>query len=396
MTNRRTESQKGDVLVVDDTPANLRLLTQMLLEQGYFVRPVPDGALAIAAVQAEPPDLILLDIRMPGMDGYAVCEHLKADPQTRDIPIIFISALDDLQDKIKAFTAGGVDYVTKPFQVEEVVARVETHLALRNLQKALQDANRKMAQELCLAGEVQTSFLPRDLPDIPGIQIAATLKPARETSGDFYDFIILPGGELGIVIADVSDKGAGAALYLALSCTLIRTFAVEYPGHPEKVLSLVNRRILKDTTANDFVTVFYGILDPVNESLVYCNAGHMPPYLFGNRSSEKFRKLGKTGLPLGIAGTETWEQGVVQFAPGDVLMLYTDGITEAQNGQGEFFGEDLLLACVSTNLRRTAGEIQDAILTDVQRFVGDTSQSDDITMMVLLRDSLKHVQGASD
>ena len=386
MNHGLVDAPKGDVLIVDDTPANLRLLSQMLAEQGYHVRPVPDGPMALAAVQAEPPDLILLDIRMPGMNGYEVCEHLKAGAQTCDVPIIFISALDATQDKVRAFTVGGVDYVTKPFQVEEVLARVETHLALRKLQKKLQDANRKMAQELALAGEVQTSFLPRDLPDIPGWQLAATLKPARETSGDFFDFISLPKGRLGIVVADVSDKGAGAALYMALSWTLIRTYAAEYPTRPETVLSAANRRIIKDSDANHFVTVIYGILDLDTGTLVYCNAGHWPPYLIGPRHSENVPRLINTGVPLGIFGDKTWEQGVVQIAPGDVLVLYTDGIPEAQNAQGEFLGGDRLLETVRTNLGRPAREIQDAILADVKKFAGDTPQSDDIALIVLLRD----------
>lgn len=133
--------EKGNILIVDDTPANLRLLSRMLVEQGYKVRPVPDGPLALAAASAEPPDLILLDICMPGMDGYEICGRLKADAQTRDIPVIFISSVREVDAKVRAFAAGGVDYVTKPYNVEEVLARVETHLALRNLQKSLQEAN---------------------------------------------------------------------------------------------------------------------------------------------------------------------------------------------------------------------------------------------------------------
>ena len=161
---RRGAPPRGNILVVDDTPANLRLLSQMLGGQGYRVRPVPDGPLALAAAQAEPPDLILLDIRMPEMDGYQVCQQLKAGASTRDIPVIFISALDAAQDKVRAFHAGGVDYVTKPFQAAEVLARVETHLALRDLQQQLLAANERMAQELALAGQVQASFLPRAAP----------------------------------------------------------------------------------------------------------------------------------------------------------------------------------------------------------------------------------------
>ncbi len=136
-----SSAPKGNVLVVDDTPANLRLLSQMLTQRGYKVRPVPSGALALSAARAAPPDLILLDVKMPELDGYATCAQLKADERTRDIPIIFISALDDIADKVKAFVAGGVDYIIKPFQIEEVEARVATHLTLSHLQQQLQAAN---------------------------------------------------------------------------------------------------------------------------------------------------------------------------------------------------------------------------------------------------------------
>ena len=386
MSHNQGDAPKADILIVDDTPANLRLLSQMLTERGYRARPVPDGPLALAAVQAQPPDLILLDIRMPEMDGYQVCERLKADALTRDIPIIFISALDATQDKVRAFAAGGVDYVTKPFQVEEVMARVETHLALRELQKRLQDANRKMARELALAGEVQTSFLPRELPELPGWQISVTLEPARETSGDYYDFIPLPNARLGIVVADVTGKGAGAALYMALSCTLIRTFAAQYPAQPELVFSAVNRRILEDTNSNQFVTVFYGILDPATGTLVYCNAGQWPPYLIGPQNAQDVQKLIRTGAPLGIFEDKTWEQGVVQLAPGDALVLYSDGITEAHNLQREIFDEERLLDVAQANIGRSAQEMLDAIMLKLHEFVGDAPQSDDIALVVLVRE----------
>jgi len=387
MSHNQADAPKADILIVDDTPANLRLLAKMLAEQGYRVRPVPDGPLALEATRVEPPDLILLDIRMPEMNGYEVCEHLKADAQTRDIPIIFISALDATQDKVKAFTVGGVDYVTKPFQFEEVLARVETHLALRKLQKQLQDANKKMAQELALAGEVQTSFLPRELPDIPGWQLSVTLKPARETSGDFYDVNLLPNGRLGILVADVVDKGVGAALFMALSWILIRTYATEYPTQPELVLSAVNHRILKDTDANQFVAVFYSILDPATGMLVYCNAGHVPPYLISAQNGGDVQRLTRTGVPLGIFEDETWEQRGVQLGPGDVLVLYTDGITDAEDRKGKFFGQERLLGSIQANLGPSAQEMQDALMAEVHEFVGDVPQFDDIALMVVVRDS---------
>jgi len=138
----------SDILIVDDTPANLRLLSQMLTERGYKVRAVLSGPQALMAAQAAPPDLILLDIRMPEMDGYEVCQRLKTGEQTRDIPVLFISALSETEDKLKAFTVGGVDYITKPFQFEEVLARVQTHLALRNLHRQLQAANAELARQI--------------------------------------------------------------------------------------------------------------------------------------------------------------------------------------------------------------------------------------------------------
>jgi PleD family two-component response regulator len=133
---------------VDDTPDNLTVLRQMLAEQNYMVRPALNGEIAIKAVNMSSPDLILLDIRMPGMDGYEVCKQLKSEEKTRSIPVIFISALNELDDKVKAFSLGGVDYITKPFQAQEVLARVKTHLSLRSLQKSLEDKNTQLQKAL--------------------------------------------------------------------------------------------------------------------------------------------------------------------------------------------------------------------------------------------------------
>ncbi len=146
MNEHPTNHYKADILVVDDTVANLRLLVNLLVERGYKVRPASNGAMALSAAQTEPPDLILLDIIMPNMDGYEVCEQLKANERTGNIPVIFISAISEVFDKVKAFAIGGVDYITKPFQVEEVLARVETHLAMRSLQKTLEEKNEELAK----------------------------------------------------------------------------------------------------------------------------------------------------------------------------------------------------------------------------------------------------------
>src|SRR5918994_5162610 len=167
---RTVAERPADILVVDDTPANLQVLAGMLKERGHKVRPVPGGKLALRAAERDPPDLILLDINMPEMNGYEVCDHLKADEKLKGIPIIFISALTEPLDKVKAFATGGVDYLTKPFQMEELHARVETHLKLRRLRTELEEANARLAKanvrmsrDLKAAAKIQESFLPRDM-----------------------------------------------------------------------------------------------------------------------------------------------------------------------------------------------------------------------------------------
>jgi sigma-B regulation protein RsbU (phosphoserine phosphatase) len=389
--NNLTSSTPENILIVDDTPANLRLLSQMLAEKGYGVRAVKSGLRALESVKVTQPSLILLDIRMPEMNGYEVCQHLKEDPKTKDIPIIFISALNDIENKVKGFQIGGVDYITKPFQIEEVLARVETHLALRKLQKQLQDANKKFEEELALAGSLQASFFPSEPPQLPGWQLAVTLKAARETSGDFYDVYRLPNGHLAMLVADVVDKGAAAALYMALSWTLIRTYAREYPDQPELVLGSANSRIISDTDASRFVSVFYGVLDPNSGKLVYCNAGHNPPLRFNPESREHFKILSKTGLILGILKNETWKQGTIELLPGDILVHYTDGVTEAQNMDGELYGVKRLIRCVQENLHRSAQEIRSAILEDISAFIGFAPQFDDIALVILVRESTEEV-----
>ncbi|HSF81808.1 MAG TPA: SpoIIE family protein phosphatase [Anaerolineales bacterium] len=377
---------KADILIVDDTPANLRLLSQMLVGQGYEVRAVTSGARALESVGVSAPDLILLDIKMAEIDGYEVCQRLKEDERSRDIPVIFISALDDIQDKITAFNVGGVDYITKPFQLEEVLARLETHLHLRQLQRYLEDTNKKMAHELEMAAKMQQNFLPHELPKIPGYELIAALKPARETSGDFYDVYELTDGRYGILIADVVDKGVAAALFMVLSWSLIRTYAREHPGHPEQVFEAVNQRLLLDTEARQYVTAFYGVLDPHNGELVYSNAGHLPP-LLANQADSSLQKLERTGIPLGIFEGQTWNRAKVSISPGELLVCYTDGVPDAQNMQGEFFSEERLLAAIQNRLSQSPRQIQTGLLEDIASHMDEADQFDDIAIIVMRREA---------
>ncbi len=158
MQSQQFSNSRADILVIDDTPDNLNLLSTMLTAQGYKVRSVTKGSAGLRGAQAVPPDLILLDINMPQMNGYEVCQQLKAGDRTCDIPVIFISALEDVLDKVKAFAVGGVDYITKPFHVEEVLARIENHLTIRNLQKQLQEQNIRLQQEIREREQAEEKF----------------------------------------------------------------------------------------------------------------------------------------------------------------------------------------------------------------------------------------------
>jgi sigma-B regulation protein RsbU (phosphoserine phosphatase) len=184
----------------------------------------------------------------------------------------------------------------------------------------------------------------------------------------------------------VTDKGTGAALFMALSRTLIRTYAFEYPEQPEKAMHAANTRILLDSRSSMFVTVFYAILDPASGILCYCNAGHNPPYLLRNNAEPQ--PLRKTGIPLGIVHDTIWTAETVRLEPGDMLVLYTDGVSEAQNSNGEFFDTERLLDAARNYRERTALAVQEAILAAIDGFVGDAPQFDDLTVMALLRDPL--------
>ena len=244
----------------------------------------------------------------------------------------------------------------------------------------------QITQELRLAGQIQASFLPNKFPPLPGWQLAVTLLPARETSGDFFDVIDLSDDRLGILIADVADKGVGSALYMALSRTLIRTYAEEYDAEPEVVSFAANNRLLKDARANLFITLFYGILDPNEGTLTYCNAGHNPPYLIRNSDQDSVESLTRTGIAMGIEADSTWSTETVTIEPGDILVLYTDGIPDAQDQDGDFFNDEAIIDIVRENTGRSAHEIQSSIINEVQKFSAGTPQDDDITLMVLVRD----------
>lgn len=261
--------------------------------------------------------------------------------------------------------------------------RVDERRAGKHNGTSARPRNQKVvADELWEAGRIQAGLLPDTAPAVSGWDMAATLEPALETWGDFFDFIPLPCGRLGIVIADVADKGAGAALYMALTRTLLRSCAVLQPKDPGRMLATVNARILTETHTDMFVTVFYGVLDPETGTLRYANGGHNPPCLFRSTGRDA---LAPTGVALGALPDRSWETHSATLLPGDTLFLYTDGAIDARAPSGTAFGLERLLSTAEAHLGHPCAEVQAGVLDEIHRFVGRAPRFDDVTLMVVAR-----------
>jgi serine phosphatase RsbU (regulator of sigma subunit) len=286
------------------------------------------------------------------------------------------SAQTLLREAMAAFNEMGIGFYPEIAQKKLEVIQTRTH------SQALDHA--QMTRELKKARLVQESLLPENPPEIPGWELAVVLEPAHETSGDFYDFLPLSDGRFGLAIADVTDKGTGAALFMALSRSLWRTFAADFPDEPERTMAETNRRILADTHGGLYITLFYGVLEPQNGHFTYCSAGHHPGLLIRAKDGA-VEQLMHTGMPLGVSDESSWSQMSIDIEPGDALVLYTDGITDAQNADEQFFGLERLQEAVRKHHGKPALELREALLAEVRQWVGDAPQFDDITLMVVVR-----------
>ncbi len=389
------------ILVVDDTPANLQVLTGMLKDHRYKVRPVPSGKLALQAAQRDPPDLILLDINMPEMNGYEVCERLKADEWLRGIPVIFISALAEPLDKVRAFALGGVDYITKPFQMEELHARVATHLKLRRLQVELEEtnarlerANDRMSQDLKAAAKIQKTFLPCASPKAPNVELAWAYRPCDELGGDGLNIIPLGAGRVALYVLDVSGHGVSAAL---LSVTLSRlmsppsepasilirnrTGAEQYDiTPPGEVADELNRLFRFDKATEQFATLLYGVLDVATGDFRYVSAGHPGPVHLPAGAAPVI--LESAGFPIGLA-EEAYGERRVRLAERDRLYVYSDGLPDSRNAGDESFSDARLLEAITRGRDAALGKGVTALLAEVSRWHGNEGSQDDISILAV-------------
>ena len=378
------------ILVVDDEPDLEPLILQRMrrkIRSGtYSFEFAHNGIEALEALKEHQDiDMVVSDINMPQMDGLTLLEQIpKVDP---DIRSIIISAYGDMKNIRTAMNRGAFDFVTKPLDFEDLQVTIDRTLRhLEEWREALASRDKLVAlqNELDVASSTQQSILPKVFPRSSSYQVFANMEPARNVGGDFYDVIRLDRGRVGLAIADVSDKGVPAALFMMSSRTLLKGAAIGTPD-PSEALREVNELLYEENETMMFVTVLYSIYNPETGRLTYSNGGHDAPMLIRSDGSSELLPL-TGGVALGIAPCIKFPSNTVQLEPGDTILLYTDGITEAMNGSGEQFGVARMHEVFAANPPENSQQVAEAMFEAVRDFVGDTPQSDDITCLVLRRD----------
>src|SRR3984885_11040026 len=381
--------QQKTILLVDDAPANIQVVNS-ILKDIYKIRIATNGAKALELANATPPpDLILLDVMMPEMDGYEVCTRLKRDSQTRDIPVIFLTGQTEIEDETKGFEVGAVDYIHKPFSPAVVKARVQTHLVLRGIREQLALQLQAIQKELETARQIQLSILPRETPKLEGLDIAARYIPMTSVAGDFYDFIMVDEKHLGILIADVSGHGMPAAL-IASMLKIALAAQVPHAADPAQVLSGLNQALC-GKFQHHHVTAAYLFVDIAKGTLTYAGAGH-PPMLMWSPSSTGVRGVEENGLFLGKFPWATYFSLELPLSADDWCLLYTDGIPETANHAEIEVGTERFREFLATGQSTSASQFADRLLEELSswaaRGVGE-ELDDDITLVAI------HVKGGS-
>lgn len=388
--------EKQTVLVVDDTPQNIHVLLETL-KDSYKIVAATNGAKALQLASREPqPDLILLDVMMPEMSGYQVCQHLKNDPLTEKIPVIFVTALHEAGDEEKGLEMGALDFITKPFHPALVKARVRNQLELKRHRDHLEEeverrtkqllaanlARQKLENELAVARDLQQSMLAQEQFNAPqrGGELAARLSPARAVGGDLYDYRLLDGHRLLLAMGDVSDKGVAAALFMVRTLTLLRSLAPTV-ADPAELLRRVNHALCQDNPTFMFVTLACWFVDLSTLRWQYASGGHEPPLLIDEEQA-RYLEL-ETGPALGLMEDAEFPLHNGRTSPGATLLMYTDGLTEAQNAEQSFFGADRLLRAADRSRRQKPHQLLDELFAEVNEFVGCCEQSDDLSVLAL-------------
>jgi len=328
---------KPSILVVDDTPANLTLMTG-LLQDDYQVRAATSGEKALKiAFSDNPPDLILLDIMMPEMDGHEVCRRLKADDKTRGIPIIFLTAMTEAEDEEKGLKLGAVDYITKPVSPPITLARIETHINMHRQQKALAESQRMLAQEISEAADYILSALPAELDG----SISTRWKhiPSTSLGGDAFGYHWLDNENLAIYLLDVCGHGVGSALMSVSAINALRSQALPSADfkRPASVLGAINNAFLMEDHNNKFFTMWYGVYNKTAHRLDYASAAHPPSFILTGDAENALALVELTtgNMAIGFMEDMVFKEATLSLKKFNQLFVYSDGVYEVEKAGGE-------------------------------------------------------------
>lgn len=332
---------------------NAAILRSMLVAEGFRTAEAIDGPSARSLISQDKPDLILLDVLMPGETGFETCGRLKSDPETADIPIIFLSALDDVKSKVTGLKAGGVDFISKPVHREEVLARVRVHLRIGETNRMLIREHRARLEQL---RDAQQAILVRP-EEIPDASFAVYYQPLEEAGGDFFDVVALDPDTFGYFVADVSGHGASAAFLTSAIKALLRQYAgpLYAPEDTMRGVDQVMRQLLGE---EQYLTACYARLNRRAMRLSVVSAGHPPAILLS--ASGKAQLIEMDSDPLGVFSSVVLHRKDLKVALGDRLFLYSDGLIEAKAGGGRKEGIDQLVACC---IQHRAAPLPEAVQT---------------------------------
>ena len=381
-----------DILIVDDSSDSRALLASLLKKSGYQAIMLAESAqdsFEILYDANNSVSLILMDIMMPGMDGLEACRRIKSDKKFTDIPVIMVTAKTDEKSLQTAIDAGAMDYITKPFNKVELLARVKSALTLKREMDIRKERERQIAR---IGHEIQKTLLSGEPPDdIPGVTVAALTLPSQKIDGDFYDFIKYNDEVFDVIVADVMGKGIPAAMFgaatknqllRAVNQIIIGSKNNELP-EPEEVVNRIHSEITEELIRlESFVTLFYFRLNMQSKNICFVNCGHTSTLHFKHDSGKCIRLEGDN-MPLGFSEGEIYRQRSAPFKEGDLFLFYSDGITEANNGRGELFGIERLEQCVEDHYNLEPEELIEGVRKRVTAFSERNTFSDDITCVVV-------------
>ena len=375
------------ILVVDDEVDLEQLMLQKMRREvrrgRYVFEFAHNGAEALELLRKDDGfDIVLSDINMPVMDGLTLLTQIPdVNP---DIRAVMVSAYGDMENIRTAMNRGAFDFVTKPIDFTDLKVTIERTIENLTLwRQALSTRDKLVAlqNELDVARKMQQSILPMSFPTSEQFNLYASMVPARSVGGDFFDVYEFTGGRIGVVIADVSDKGVPAAMFMMASRTLLKACAAT-SGSPAKVLKQVNEMLSDGNTAMTFVTLLYGIYDPQTKELVYSNGGHNLPVIV--KPDHSIELLESTeGTALGVMADLEYYENTVVLESDSMIVFYTDGVSEAEKGDGELFAMERFCEIFRDGAFGNAKDVTDTVFQTVREFAGDNPQSDDITCLVL-------------